>query len=276
MIRGSNSSSSRKLIVPEALCSLKSSCFTSVPKDISIISDSSFNLTSYIPICINSSNYFQIYSKALLMENSLYFSSMFSSKFVESEATEISIESPVSSVYTYEFLGWLMDDSKLGILNEECLFLFIVLGRYFQISPDKWNVLLHTVSIIDFLLPTSEVQILMNEYWSRDYIDFNVMARILTSNVEIHNNSLGKYAELVLKWIGEEKISNEELREELERSFDFYAVRRLFEANPAMNCTYDGNGDKFGLIMKYPIASSAMCIRYLDRDTYRYDKSLLR
>lgn len=274
MIRTS-SSSSRKLIIPEALYSLKSS-FQTLPKEMSFSPESSFNMTSYILIRINNSRYYQIFHRSLLIDNSLYFQHMFTSNFSESQAQEITIESPVSSVYTYEFLGWLIDDSKLSVLNEECLFLFLVLGRYFQISADKWNLLLNTICIIDFLMPTSAVQTLVNEYWSRDFIDFDVMARILSSNVEIHNNSLGKYAELVLKWISEEGIQNEEQREELERSFDFYAVRRLFEANQGLNCTYDANGDKFGLIMKYPIASSAMCIRYLDRDTYRYDKSLLR
>jgi len=223
---------------------------------------SGFNIpiSDYVLIRINSSSDLQLFDRHKLESASLTFSTILNKPYTinEGESYEIDINSPVLPAYTFEFISWIVDRDRLGILNGSCLFLFIILGNYFNITETKWSELYSALMKINLVEPSSKIAELMRVYLTREYVKFNVLCNILSNDMVAYNRDPGYYTEFFLIWLDEG--SNHQ--EELERSHDFYMMKRLFELNPNLNRT-SSHLKKTNFLEKYPVASSILSLKHL-------------
>lgn len=226
------------------------------------LAPSGFNIpiSDYVLIRINSSSDLQLFDRHKLESASLTFSTILNEPYTinEGESYEIDINSPILPAYTFEFISWIIDSDKLGILNDSCLFLFIILGNYFNLTEIKWSELYSALMRVNLVESCAEIAGLMRVYLTRKYVKFNVLCNILSNDMMAYNRDPSYYTEFFLIWLAEDK----DHREELERSHDFYIIKRLFESNPNLNRT-SNRLKSTNFLEKYPIASSVLSLKHL-------------
>lgn len=216
--------------------------------------------SDYVLIRINSSSDLQLFDRHKLESAILTFSTILNEPFSlnEGESYVIDINSPILPAYTFEFLSWIIDSNRLGILNDCCLFLFIILGNYFDLTEIKWSELYSALMRVDLLESPQKLVALMTVYLTRKYVKFDVLCNFISNDMITYNRNPRNYTEFFLNWLAEENDN----QEELERSHDFYLTKCLFELNPSLNRTSNGHKNK-SFLEKYPIASSVLSLKHL-------------